>query len=294
MAPISTGFFLGYEALGAYLAGAIATGVLMAVFLSNSGGAWDNAKKLVEDGHHGGKGSDAHAATVIGDTVGDPFKDTAGPSLNPLIKVMNLVAVLVAPSIVRFGVGSNDENKGVRALVGVLTLAVIVGAVIVSKRRRVSFAAVPAASPEAEVEFVTVIEEIVVIESTPAAPVATSGDVELDALIDRSAPPATRLATPPATAPVKATKAPAKATKAPVKAAKAPVKAPAKAPAKAATKAPASPAKAPVKATKAPVKTAKAAVKAPAKTPAKAPTKATKAPAKKAVPPSSGPTPPTS
>jgi K(+)-stimulated pyrophosphate-energized sodium pump len=298
MAPISTGFFLGYEALGAYLAGAIATGVLMAVFLSNSGGAWDNAKKLVEDGHHGGKGSDAHAATVIGDTVGDPFKDTAGPSLNPLIKVMNLVAVLVAPSVVRFGVGSNDENKGVRALVGVLTLGVIVVAVIVSKRRRVSFAAVPAATPEpeVEVEFVTVIEEFVVVESAPAAPaatdapLATSGDVELDALIDRSAP----LATPPATAPVKAAKAPAKATKAPVKAAANVTKAPVKA-AKAPAKAPVTAAKAPVKATKAPAKAAakapvkatKAAVKAPAKAPAKAPTKATKAPAKKVVPPAS-------
>ena len=72
----------------------------MAVFLANSGGAWDNAKKLVEDGHHGGKGSDAHAATVIGDTVGDPFKDTAGPAINPLIKVMNLVSLLIAPAVV--------------------------------------------------------------------------------------------------------------------------------------------------------------------------------------------------
>src|SRR6266699_3273346 len=89
MAPIAVGFAFGYGPLGSYLAGAIAVGVLMAVFLANSGGAWDNAKKLVEDGNHGGKGSDAHAATVIGDTVGDPFKDTAGPAINPLIKVMN-------------------------------------------------------------------------------------------------------------------------------------------------------------------------------------------------------------
>ncbi len=92
LAPIATGFLLGWEALGAYLAGAIAAGVLMAIFLANSGGAWDNAKKLVEDGNYGGKGSEAHEATVIGDTVGDPFKETAGPSLDPLIKVMNLVA----------------------------------------------------------------------------------------------------------------------------------------------------------------------------------------------------------
>ena len=92
MAPIAVGFGLGAPALAGYLAGAIASGTLMAVFLANSGGAWDNAKKLVEDGHHGGKGSPAHEATVIGDTVGDPFKDTAGPAINPLIKVMNLVA----------------------------------------------------------------------------------------------------------------------------------------------------------------------------------------------------------
>ena len=91
LAPIAVGFAFGYAPLGAFLAGAIAAGALMAVFLSNSGGAWDNAKKLVEDGNYGGKGSAAHEATIIGDTVGDPFKDTAGPAINPLIKVMNLV-----------------------------------------------------------------------------------------------------------------------------------------------------------------------------------------------------------
>ncbi len=99
-APIAVGFGLGVGPLAGYLAGAIACGTLMAVFLANSGGAWDNAKKLVEDGNHGGKGSPAHEATVIGDTVGDPFKDTAGPSINPLIKVMNLVSVLIAPAVV--------------------------------------------------------------------------------------------------------------------------------------------------------------------------------------------------
>jgi K(+)-stimulated pyrophosphate-energized sodium pump len=145
MAPIATGFFLGYEALGGFLAGAIASGVLMAVFLSNAGGAWDNAKKLVEDGNYGGKGSEAHAATVIGDTVGDPFKDTAGPALNPLIKVMNLVAVLVAPSVVEYGVHSSKANVGVRVIVGVITLAVIVGAVLVSKRRKVDYGTTPTA-----------------------------------------------------------------------------------------------------------------------------------------------------
>ena len=87
----------------------------MAVFLANSGGAWDNAKKMVEDGHHGGKGSDSHSATVIGDTVGDPFKDTAGPAINPLLKVMNLVAVLIAPAIVKYSLGA-DASAAVRAI----------------------------------------------------------------------------------------------------------------------------------------------------------------------------------
>ncbi|WP_435285610.1 sodium-translocating pyrophosphatase [Streptomyces bacillaris] len=137
LAPIAVGFTLGVGALGSYLAGAIATGTLMAVFLANSGGAWDNAKKLVEDGHHGGKGSDAHAATVIGDTVGDPFKDTAGPAINPLLKVMNLVALLIAPAVVQFSYGT-DANPWVRAVVAVFAIAVIVGAVYVSKRRGIA------------------------------------------------------------------------------------------------------------------------------------------------------------
>ena len=137
MAPIAIGFTLGVGALGAYLAGAIGTGTLMAVFLANSGGAWDNAKKLVEDGHHGGKGSEAHAATVIGDTVGDPFKDTAGPAINPLLKVMNLVALLIAPAVVKFSYG-DDKNLGLRIVIAVLSLAVIIGAVYVSKRRGIA------------------------------------------------------------------------------------------------------------------------------------------------------------
>ncbi|MDV9196157.1 sodium-translocating pyrophosphatase [Streptomyces sp. Wh19] len=137
LAPIAVGFTLGVGALGSYLAGAIGTGTLMAVFLANSGGAWDNAKKLVEDGHYGGKGSEAHAATVIGDTVGDPFKDTAGPAINPLLKVMNLVALLIAPAVVQFSYGQ-DASAGVRAVVAVLAVAVIVGAVYVSKRRGIA------------------------------------------------------------------------------------------------------------------------------------------------------------
>ena len=95
----------------AYLAGAIGTGTLMAVFLANSGGAWDNAKKLVEDGNHGGKGSPAHEATIIGDTVGDPFKDTAGPAINPLLKVMNLVSLLIAPAVITLSVGDDQNDR---------------------------------------------------------------------------------------------------------------------------------------------------------------------------------------
>ncbi len=135
LTPIAVGFAFGYGPLGSYLAGAIAAGVLMAVFLANSGGAWDNAKKLVEDGHHGGKGSEAHAATVIGDTVGDPFKDTAGPAINPLIKVMNLVSLLIATSVVQ-----HSHNNGFRAAVAIVAVAIVVGAVVVSKRRSSSIA----------------------------------------------------------------------------------------------------------------------------------------------------------
>ena len=100
LTPVIVGFGINYFALGAFLVGAILTGQLMANFLSNSGGAWDNAKKYIEDGHEGGKGSEAHKAAVIGDTIGDPFKDTAGPALNPLIKVMNLVSLLILPAVI--------------------------------------------------------------------------------------------------------------------------------------------------------------------------------------------------
>jgi K(+)-stimulated pyrophosphate-energized sodium pump len=132
LAPIAVGFGLGVGALGAYLAGAIGTGTLMAVFLSNSGGAWDNAKKMVEDGVYGGKGSPAHEATIIGDTVGDPFKDTAGPAINPLIKVMNLVALLVTPAIVSL---SLSGNTGVRLLIALAAVAIIVVSLIRNRRR---------------------------------------------------------------------------------------------------------------------------------------------------------------
>ncbi len=101
--PVVMGFLLGAEALGGLLAGSLVTGVLMAIFMSNSGGAWDNAKKYIESGQHGGKGSDAHKAAVVGDTVGDPFKDTSGPSLNILIKLMTVVSLVFAPLIAQYG-----------------------------------------------------------------------------------------------------------------------------------------------------------------------------------------------
>ena len=111
LTPVIVGFGLNYFALGAFLAAAILTGQLMANFLSNSGGAWDNAKKYIEDGHEGGKGSEAHKAAVIGDTIGDPFKDTAGPALNPLIKVMNLVSLLILPAVITLR--HNDARFGI-------------------------------------------------------------------------------------------------------------------------------------------------------------------------------------
>jgi K(+)-stimulated pyrophosphate-energized sodium pump len=134
LAPIAVGFGLGVTSLAGFLAGAIGTGTLMAVFLANSGGAWDNAKKLVEDGHHGGKGSSAHEATIIGDTVGDPFKDTAGPAINPLIKVMNLVSLLIASAVVSLSVGK-DQNDALRIVIALVAVAIIVVAVVISKRR---------------------------------------------------------------------------------------------------------------------------------------------------------------
>lgn len=133
-APIAVGFGLGVGPLAGFLAGAIGSGVLMAIFLANSGGSWDNAKKIVEDGKYGGKGSDAHAATVIGDTVGDPFKDTAGPAINPLIKVMNLVALLIAPAVVAISVPA-DANHGIRIGIALVAAAVAFGAVIWSRVR---------------------------------------------------------------------------------------------------------------------------------------------------------------
>ena len=130
LTPVIIGFGINYLALGAFLAGVILTGQLMAVFLSNSGGAWDNAKKYIEDGHEGGKGSEAHKAAVIGDTVGDPFKDTAGPALNPLIKVMNLVSLLMLPAVINL-----QDNDAARFTIAGAALVVLIGAIAFSKRK---------------------------------------------------------------------------------------------------------------------------------------------------------------
>ncbi len=139
LTPIIVGFGIGWQSLGGFLAAVILTGQLMAVYLSNSGGAWDNAKKFIEDGHHGGKGSDAHKAAVIGDTVGDPFKDTAGPALNPLIKVMNLVSLLVLPAIITL---ESDDNDA-RFVVAGIALVVLIGAIAWSSRKVESLAGSP-------------------------------------------------------------------------------------------------------------------------------------------------------
>ncbi|HZG65217.1 MAG TPA: sodium/proton-translocating pyrophosphatase, partial [Herpetosiphonaceae bacterium] len=148
--PIVVGFGLGAVALGAYLAGAILCGQLLAVALSNSGGAWDNAKKFIEDGNYGGKNSPAHEAGVIGDTVGDPFKDTAGPALNPLIKVMNLVSLLAAGSIVT---AVDTNNMGLRVAMVVGGLIVLIGALLFSaKQEEADFGAGEPTEPSKRIE----------------------------------------------------------------------------------------------------------------------------------------------
>jgi len=137
LTPVIVGFGINYLALGAFLAAAILTGQLMANFLSNSGGAWDNAKKYIEDGHEGGKGSEAHKAAVIGDTVGDPFKDTAGPALNPLIKVMNLVSLLILPAVITL-----RHHTGARLGIAAAAIVILAGAIAFSKRQTGSFGAI--------------------------------------------------------------------------------------------------------------------------------------------------------
>ncbi|MHB0876928.1 MAG: sodium-translocating pyrophosphatase [Anaerolineae bacterium] len=132
--PIGLGLLMGEWALGGFLAGIIVVGQLMAVFLANTGGAWDNAKKIIEDGLYGGKGTPEHAAAVTGDTVGDPLKDTAGPALNPMIKVVNLIGLLVLPLIVRYG----GELNAVSVIGGLGCVAGVAWAIRASKREEVS------------------------------------------------------------------------------------------------------------------------------------------------------------
>jgi K(+)-stimulated pyrophosphate-energized sodium pump len=133
LTPVIIGFGINYFALGAFLAAVILTGQLMANYLSNAGGAWDNSKKYIEDGHHGGKGSDPHKAAVIGDTVGDPFKDTAGPALNPLIKVMNLVSLLILPAVINL-----QDNDAARYTIAGVSLAVLLFSIYRSSQKTTS------------------------------------------------------------------------------------------------------------------------------------------------------------
>ena len=161
---VIVGFGINYIALGAFLTGTILTGQLMANFLSNSGGAFDNAKKYIEDGHLGGKGSESHKAAVIGDTVGDPFKDTAGPALNPLIKVMNLVSLLILPAVITL-----RHHDAARFSVAAAALVVLLVSIAFSKRSTTMAepeAAVPAAAhlnqgpePEATVPAAALVNQ---------------------------------------------------------------------------------------------------------------------------------------
>ncbi|MBL8133800.1 MAG: sodium-translocating pyrophosphatase [Anaerolineae bacterium] len=135
LTPIVVGFLLGAPALGGFLAGIILAGQLMAVFMSNAGGAWDNAKKYIEEGHYGGKRSDSHKAAVVGDTVGDPFKDTAGPALNPMIKVVNLVSLLVAPLVVTVAAPSTTQDTRTIVLVVMVLLIGVIGYAILRSKK---------------------------------------------------------------------------------------------------------------------------------------------------------------
>ena len=156
LTPVIIGFGIGYTALGAFLAAVILVGQLMANYLSNAGGAWDNAKKYMEDGHHGGKGSEAHKAAVIGDTVGDPFKDTAGPALNPLIKVMNLVSLLILPAVINLSeidkdniLSTTPEPAGY--VIAAAALVVLLSSIVITKRKSatITTTSTPAAEPVA-------------------------------------------------------------------------------------------------------------------------------------------------
>jgi K(+)-stimulated pyrophosphate-energized sodium pump len=133
LVPVLVGFLLNVEALGGFLAGIILSGQLMAVFQANAGGAWDNAKKYIEDGNYGGKHSEAHKAAVVGDTVGDPLKDTAGPALNPMIKVINLVSLIIAPVVV--ALRPPDEPLGLGVALAMIVCLIALGWAIWQSRR---------------------------------------------------------------------------------------------------------------------------------------------------------------
>jgi len=172
LTPAIVGFGISYLALGAFLAAVILTGQLMANFLSNSGGAWDNAKKFIEDGHEGGKGSDAHKAAVIGDTVGDPFKDTAGPALNPLIKVMNLVSLLLLPAVI-----SLRNNTGARFSIAGVCLVILIIAIAFSKRSTGSI------GDEIAVSYEKAAETHSATDLLRADVAAGAGETEVDLLV---------------------------------------------------------------------------------------------------------------
>jgi K(+)-stimulated pyrophosphate-energized sodium pump len=165
LTPVAVGFGLGVGPLGAYLGGVILSGQLLAVMLSNSGGAWDNAKKLIEEGAYGGKGSESHKAGVIGDTVGDPFKDTAGPALNPLIKVMNLVALLIVAQVVSY-----QHNNTVRGIATALAVGIIVVTITITKRRKTEELTETAVASQAPTPHVP--EPV----AAPSAPLPTPDD----------------------------------------------------------------------------------------------------------------------
>jgi K(+)-stimulated pyrophosphate-energized sodium pump len=175
LSPVIVGFGINYFALGAFLAGTILTGQLLANTLSNSGGAWDNAKKYIEDGHEGGKGSEAHKAAVIGDTVGDPFKDTAGPALNPMIKVMNLVSLLILPAVITL-----RNHTGARLAIAGVALVVLLLALAFSKREGQAMDAdsdnaTPAAAAVANVVDADMAKVVETAPETTAANPAPSG-----------------------------------------------------------------------------------------------------------------------
>ena len=185
LTPVIVGFGIGFTALGAFLVAVILVGQLMANYLSNAGGAWDNAKKYIEDGNEGGKGSDSYRAAVIADTVGDPFKDTAGPALNPLIKVMNLVSLLIVPAMLgmaKFNTVTRIATpKGGSVAIAGAALVVLIGAVAFSKRPSSGFgtdeefaaasAAAPAPVPHTAVA--EAVEEELVSPAVPARATAT-------------------------------------------------------------------------------------------------------------------------